>query len=119
MIELREAQDGRDTPLTADEILSQVLGESRGFLPGWGRRLPNSTFASSSCSAHSHLPTPPMMFQEAWARSFVANQDQISQIYQLSINNNMQVPMPTLLNPAQFIDVVQDAPEDDVAPGDE
>ncbi|GJZ03670.1 hypothetical protein Tco_0536945 [Tanacetum coccineum] len=65
MIELREAQEGRDTPLTVDLIMSQVLGESRGFLPGRGRRLPNSASASSLCSAHSDPPAPPMMSQEA------------------------------------------------------
>ncbi|GKB42143.1 hypothetical protein Tco_0887085 [Tanacetum coccineum] len=31
MVELREAQEGRDTPMTVDEILSEVLGESIGF----------------------------------------------------------------------------------------
>ncbi|GKE53148.1 hypothetical protein Tco_1488304 [Tanacetum coccineum] len=118
MIELREAQKGRDTPLTVDEIMSHVLGESGGFLSGWGRRLPNSASASSLCSAHSDPPAPPMMSQEAWARSFVANQDQIAQIYQLFVNNNMQVPVSTLLNPTQFMDVVRDPPEDDAAPGD-
>ncbi|GKA70685.1 formin-like protein 18 [Tanacetum coccineum] len=62
MIELREAQEGQDTLLTVDQIMSQVLGESRGFLPDRGRRLPNSAFASSSCSAQSDPPAPPMMF---------------------------------------------------------
>ncbi|GJS21127.1 hypothetical protein Tco_0449759 [Tanacetum coccineum] len=52
MIELREAQEGRDTPMTVDGILSEV-------------------------------------------------------------------PVPSLLNPAQFMNVVQDALEDDVAPGDD
>ncbi|GKD18492.1 ARID DNA-binding domain-containing protein, partial [Tanacetum coccineum] len=89
MIELREAQEGRDTPLTIDQIMSQVLGESRGFLPGRGRRLPNSAYASSSCSAHSDPPAP------------------------------LMVPVPTLLNPNQFTDVVRDPPEDDAAPGDD
>ncbi|GJZ78764.1 hypothetical protein Tco_0643601 [Tanacetum coccineum] len=115
MIELREAQEGRDTPLTVDHIMRQVVGESKGFKSGWGRRLPNSASASSSCSAHFD---PPMMSQEAWARSFVTNQDQIAQIYQLFINYNMQVPMPTLLNLAQFMDFVPDPPKDDVALGD-
>ncbi|GKA58207.1 hypothetical protein Tco_0757395 [Tanacetum coccineum] len=95
--------------------MSQVLGKSRGFKPGRGRRLPNSASASPSCSAHS---VPPMMSQEEWARSFGANQDRIAQIYQLFINNNIQVPVPTLLNPAQFMDVVRDLLEDDVAFGD-
>ncbi|GJV73632.1 hypothetical protein Tco_1493627 [Tanacetum coccineum] len=87
MIELREAQEGRDTPMTVDGILSEVLGKSKGFFTRM--------------------------------RSFSVSQDQISQIHQLFINNNMQVPVPTLLNPAQFMNVVQDAPEDDVAPGDD
>ncbi|GJU83645.1 hypothetical protein Tco_1286010 [Tanacetum coccineum] len=128
MIELREAQKGRDTPLIVDHIMSQVLGVSRGFKPRRGRTLLNSASASASCSAHSD---PPMMSQEAWARSFVANQDQIAQIYQIFVNNNMQVPVTTLLNPTQFMDVVRDplkyvvaleddvAREDGVAPGDE
>ncbi|GKB59826.1 hypothetical protein Tco_0916012 [Tanacetum coccineum] len=119
MIELREAQEGRDTPLTIDQIMSQVLGKSSGFLPGRGRRLPNSASASSSCSAHSDPPAPPMMSQKARAKSFVANQDQIAQIYQFFVINNMQVPVPTLLNPNQFMDVVRDPPEYDVAPEDD
>ncbi|GKD04596.1 hypothetical protein Tco_1179570, partial [Tanacetum coccineum] len=55
----------------------------------------------------------------AWARAFAASQDQISQLYQHFVNNNMQLPVPDLLDPSQLINVVQDAPEDDDVPGDE
>ncbi|GJW33309.1 hypothetical protein Tco_0053341 [Tanacetum coccineum] len=69
MIKLSEAQEGRDTPLIVDQIMSQVLGVSLGFKPGRGKRLLNSASASASCSAHSD---PPMMSQGGCgARSFV------------------------------------------------
>ncbi|GJU83643.1 hypothetical protein Tco_1286008 [Tanacetum coccineum] len=105
MIELREAQKGRDTPLTVDEIMSHVLGESRGFKPRRGRRLLNSASASASCSDH---------FRSLQCVQGVG-----------------QVPVTTLLNPTQFMDVVRDplkyvvaleddvAREDGVAPGDD
>ncbi|GJX45209.1 hypothetical protein Tco_0261885, partial [Tanacetum coccineum] len=83
MIELREAQEGRDIPLTVDQIMSQVLGKRRGFKPGRGKRLPNSASASHDVS-----------------------------------RGVGQVPVHTLLNPTQFMDVVWDPLEDDVALGD-
>ncbi|GJT31322.1 formin-like protein 18 [Tanacetum coccineum] len=102
MIAIREAQEGQEgTCLTDAEIVSRVLGESRSFLPGRGRRLPLSSGASSS-SVHSH-PTGPLLSQEAWARAFTASQDQLSGMYQQLIAANIPVTQPAPLDPHQFV----------------
>ncbi|GJU05308.1 hypothetical protein Tco_1121738 [Tanacetum coccineum] len=102
MIAIREAQEGQEgTCLTDAEIVSRVLGESRSFLPGRGRRLPLLSGASSS-SVHSH-PTETLLSQEAWARAFTASQDQLSGMYQQLIAANILVTQPAPLDPHQFV----------------
>ncbi|PWA52101.1 hypothetical protein CTI12_AA457740 [Artemisia annua] len=119
MIATKEAQEGQEEPcLTDKEIVTQVLGESRSFFPGRGRRLPrrSSSWCSSS-SVHSHASGPPVS-REAWARAFAASQDQLSGLYQQLIAANIPVTQPAPLDPHQFeVDEVfddrEDAPEDE------
>ncbi|GJZ67368.1 hypothetical protein Tco_0630608 [Tanacetum coccineum] len=56
MIMVRESQEGQEIKLTDEQIVGQVLGESRGFFPGRGRRL--SSGASSSSTIGSPPPPP-------------------------------------------------------------
>nr|GEW45089.1 hypothetical protein [Tanacetum cinerariifolium] len=50
MLKLRASQEGLEVRMTDDDIIDKVLGTSRGFTPGRGRKLPNSASYSSVCS---------------------------------------------------------------------
>nr|GEY23314.1 hypothetical protein [Tanacetum cinerariifolium] len=75
-----------------DQIMSQVLGDSRGFLPGRGRRLPNSASASSSCSAHSDPPAPPMMSQEDPPEDDAAPGDNVAPEDDVDLEDDLNMP---------------------------
>ncbi|GJW69634.1 hypothetical protein Tco_0126551 [Tanacetum coccineum] len=47
---LRASQEGLEVRMTDDDIMDKVLGTSRRFTPGWGKKLPNSASSSSLCS---------------------------------------------------------------------
>nr|GEV39706.1 hypothetical protein [Tanacetum cinerariifolium] len=134
MTAIREVQEGQEgTCLTDVEIVIRVLGESRSFLPGRGRRLPLSSaiwYVSPLIAANipvtqpaphdphqfvgDEVATGPLLSQEAWARAFAASQDQLSAVYQQLIAANIRVTQPAPLDPRQFVEVTdarEDAPE--------
>nr|GEX44296.1 hypothetical protein [Tanacetum cinerariifolium] len=55
--------------MTDDEIMDNVLGSSRAFKPGRGRKLPNSASSYSVCS----YPAPPQSASQAALRSEESN----------------------------------------------
>ncbi|GJZ74866.1 hypothetical protein Tco_0639331 [Tanacetum coccineum] len=58
MIMVRESQEGQEIKLTDEQIVGQVLGESRGFFPGRGRRLSSGASSSSTIGATTPVLDP-------------------------------------------------------------
>ncbi|GJW37269.1 hypothetical protein Tco_0060189 [Tanacetum coccineum] len=57
MLKLRAIQEGLEVRMTDDDVMDKVLGTSRGFTPGWGRKLPNSaSFSSRIKTSIYHCP---------------------------------------------------------------
>ena len=120
MMRIRASQEGQATRMTDQQIISQVLGVNRAFYPGRGRRV--SAGSSSSASVASHVPEPPIS-RSVFARYVAASQLQVQEMYDnfLNNNNNTPPPRPAVLDPSQFLDADEDAPntDDDVGPSGE
>ncbi|GJX20421.1 hypothetical protein Tco_0223098, partial [Tanacetum coccineum] len=115
VIELRESQEGLETRMTDEEILAEVFGTSEGCNSRRGRRLPNTSSPSSSYSAHSHPPEPPMT--EAQLAMYVAaNNQQMATIYEHLRANNINIPPFVPLDHRRFLNATD---ENNDHPGDE
>lgn len=79
------SQQGQEIRLADEEILGQVLGQSRGFYPGRGRQFFGSS--SSFGSIGSHGPEP-SLYRMAFASYAAASQQQTSQLYEHLHNDN-------------------------------
>ncbi|GKE88914.1 hypothetical protein Tco_1566389 [Tanacetum coccineum] len=109
MLKLRASQEGLEVRMTDDEIMDKVLGTSRGFKPGRGRKLPNS---SSSSSVRSY-PAPPPLASQAGLEKFVekfvvAHNEQVKDILSQLADKNIELRLPVPLNTNQFMDDVID-----------
>nr|GEV94340.1 hypothetical protein [Tanacetum cinerariifolium] len=67
MLKLRASQEGLAEKMTDDEIMDNVLGSSRAFKPGRGRKLSNSASSSFVCS----YPAPPQSAPQPALRRFM------------------------------------------------
>nr|GEV76865.1 hypothetical protein [Tanacetum cinerariifolium] len=105
MLKLRASQEGLEARMTDDEIMDKVLGTSRGFKPGRGRKPPNS---SSSSSVRSYPAPPPSASQARLEKFVVAHNEQVKDILSQSADKNIELRFPVPLNPNQFMDDVID-----------
>ncbi|GJW58514.1 protein kinase, ATP binding site-containing protein [Tanacetum coccineum] len=109
MLKLRASQEGLEVRMTDDEIMDKVLGTSRGFKPGRGRKLPNN---SSSSSVRSYTAPPPSASQaglEKFVEKFVvAHNEQVKDILSQLADKNTELRLHVPLNPNQFMDDVID-----------
>ncbi|GKB10070.1 formin-like protein 18 [Tanacetum coccineum] len=105
MLKLRASQEGLEVRMTDDEIMDKVLGTSRGFKPGRGRKLPNS---SSSSSVRSYPAPPPLASQAGLEKFVVAHNEQVKDILSQLADKNIELRLPVPLNTNQFMDDVID-----------
>ncbi|GJW09794.1 hypothetical protein Tco_1575621 [Tanacetum coccineum] len=54
MLKLRASQEGLAERITDDGIMDKVLGSSRSFKPGRGRKLPNSALSTFRIKTSSY-----------------------------------------------------------------
>ncbi|GKB05020.1 hypothetical protein Tco_0833215 [Tanacetum coccineum] len=122
MLKLRASQEGLEVRMTDDEIMDKVLGTSRGFKPGRGRKLPNS---ASSSSVRSYPAPSPSASQAALVRFVEAHNEQVKDILSQLANKNIEIQLPVPLDPNNFMDDASDesdegnAHEEAVDPEDE
>nr|GEW90957.1 hypothetical protein [Tanacetum cinerariifolium] len=88
MLKLRASQEGLAEQMTDDEIMDKVLGSSRAFKPGQGRRLPNSASSSSICSYHA---SPQSASQAALRRLVVAHNEQMKDTHSQLADKNIEL----------------------------
>ncbi|GJW26571.1 alpha/beta hydrolases superfamily protein [Tanacetum coccineum] len=88
MLKLRASQEGLAVRMTDDKIMDKVLGRSRTFKPGRGRKLRNS---ASSSSVRSY-PAPPPSTSQAALRSFMeAHNDQMKDMHSQLADKNIEL----------------------------
>ncbi|GKB05555.1 hypothetical protein Tco_0833750 [Tanacetum coccineum] len=122
MLKLRASQEGLAERMTDDGIMDKVLGSSRAFKPGRGRKLPNSASSSSICSC----PAPPQSTSQAALRKLVeTHNEQMKYMHSQLADKNIELQLPVPLDPNDFMDDVSDesdkgnATEDAADPEDE
>ncbi|GKD60548.1 hypothetical protein Tco_1298057, partial [Tanacetum coccineum] len=127
MLKLRASQEGLAEKMTDDGIMDKVLGSSRAFKPGRGRKLPNSASYSYVCS----YPAPLQSASQAALRKFVeVYNEQMKDWHSQLADKNIELRLPAPLNPNDFMEDASDesdegdeddegdAHEDAAEPGD-
>ncbi|GKD61283.1 hypothetical protein Tco_1298792 [Tanacetum coccineum] len=129
ILKLRASQEGLAERMTNDRIMDKVLGSSRAFKPGRGRKLPNSTSSSSVCN----YPSPEPLVSKSALRRFVeAHNQQMKDWHAQLADKNIELRLPAPLDPNALLeddaeprdaaDVLEDAAnvlEDAAEPGEE
>ncbi|GJR57657.1 hypothetical protein Tco_1499819 [Tanacetum coccineum] len=105
MLKLRVSQEGLEVRMTNDEIMDKVLGTSRGFKLGRGRKLPKS---ASSSSVRSYPGPPPSASQATLAKFVEAHTEQVKDILSQLADKIIELRLPVPLDPNQFIDDASD-----------
>ncbi|GJZ53914.1 hypothetical protein Tco_0608799 [Tanacetum coccineum] len=78
MLKLRASQEGLAERITDDGIMDKVLGSSRSFKPGRGRKLPNSALSTFVCS----YPAPPQSASQVALRSlWIAHKSKLKDMH--------------------------------------
>ncbi|GKD45509.1 hypothetical protein Tco_1270154, partial [Tanacetum coccineum] len=103
-------------------IMDKVLGSSRAFKPGPGRKLLNSASSSSICSYHA---PPQSTSQAALKKLMEAHNEKMKYMHSQLADKNIELQLPIPLDPNDFMDDASDesdegdAHEDAADPGDE
>nr|GEW64008.1 hypothetical protein [Tanacetum cinerariifolium] len=104
MLKLRASQEGL-ARMTDDGIMDKVLGLSRAFKPGRGRKLPNSASSSFICS----YPAPPQSASQAALRKFVeVHNEQMKYWHSQLVNKNIELRLPAPLDLNDFMEDASD-----------
>nr|GEW03446.1 hypothetical protein [Tanacetum cinerariifolium] len=105
ILKLRASQEGLAEKMTDDEIMDKVLGSSRAFKSGRGRKLPNSASPSSVCS----YPAPPQSTSQAALRKFVeAYNEQMKDWHSQLADKNIELRLPAPFDPDDFMEDASD-----------